>query len=394
MSNHGLFNSVKPQDVIACTLLLGVLWFLLGMQIFSSSKFYHQGIILLFWLPGLLALFLVPDVRRSWDRPLFFLLMFAVAWGALSVTWGGEIKRLNVFLYVLLSANAFVAVATINARMFWRCIAVGALLGGFAAWFAIARFYILDAHTFEERVIATGHLNHTIMASHVMGVLGILLFSLRRFLPEVFQRSAWGFACLGFLAFLILSRSKGPLIAVICALVFHMVCIAIPSRKKVYFLLAGLFSALVLIWLFPDYLLRGGFSYRPELLAAGYEKFSRSPWLGIGVGAEYILSVAGGRYSLEHAHNIYMHVLIQLGVVGLFLWCLLQSYVLVQAYRSRASVLGRMLVALFCFGAVALLTDGIGPWIKPREEWFTVWLPLFLCLSFLANKREISGVSE
>lgn len=392
MSNHGFLNSVRRQDVIAYALLLGMLWFLLGMQLFSSSKFYHQGIILFFWLPGLLALFSVPDVRRSWDRPLFFLLMFAVAWGALSVAWGGEVKRLKVFLYVLLSANAFVAIATINARMLWRGIAVGALFGGFAAWFAIARFYIFDAHPLEERVIATGHLNHTIMASHVMGVLGILLFSLRRFLPGVFQRSAWGLACLGFLAFLIFSRSKGPLIAAMCALVFYILCI--PSRKKVFFLLMGLFSALLLIWLFPDYLLRGGFSYRPELLAAGYDQFLRSPWLGIGVGAEYVLSVAGGRYSLEHAHNVYMHVLIQLGVVGLFLWCLLQGYVLVQAYRGRASVLGRMLVALFCFGAVALLTDGIGPWIKPREEWFTVWLPLFLCLSLLANKREMLGVSE
>lgn len=208
MSNHGLLDSVRRQDVIACTLLLGVLWFLLGMQFFPVVSFIIRALFcsfgcLVFWR------FLVPDVRRSWDRPLFFLLLFAVAWGALSVAWGGETKRLKVFLYVLLSANAFVAIATINARMFWRCIAVGALLGGFAAWFAITRFYILDAHPFEDRVIATGHLNHTIMASHVMGALGILLFSLRRFLPEVFQRLAWGLACLGFLAFLILSRSKG-----------------------------------------------------------------------------------------------------------------------------------------------------------------------------------------
>lgn len=392
MSNHEFLNFLKRQDVIAGALLLGVLWFLLGMQLFSSSKFYHQGLILFFWLPGLLALFLVPDVRRGWDRPLFLLLLFAVAWGALSVAWGGEVKRLKVFLYVFLSANAFVAIATINARMFWRCMAVGALLGGFAAWVAIIKFYILDAHSLEDRVIATGHLNHTIMASHVMGALGILLFSLRRFLPGLFRRSVWVLACLGFLAFLIFSRSKGPLIAVMCALALYMLCM--PSKKKVCFLLAGLFSALLLIWLFPDYFLRGGFSYRPELLAAGYEKFLRSPWFGGGVGAEYVLSVAGGRYSLEHAHNLYMHILIQLGAIGLFSWCLLQGYVLLQAYRSRASVLGSMLVALFCFGAVALLTDGVGPWIKPREEWFTVWLPLFLCLSLLANTHELSNVNE
>lgn len=392
MSGYWLADAAKKQLFMSYALLLGLLWFLLGMQVLSSSKIYHQGLILFLWLPGLLALIFVPDVRKSWNRPLFFLLILVIAWAGLSISWGGEGKRAKVFLYVFLSANAFVAFATINVRMLWRGVALGAFISGMVAWVAIAKFYIVGENSFEERVVAMGHLNHTIMASHVMGALGVLLVTLREFLPRPIRRWAWVLSSVGLLAFLVLSKSKGPLIAALCALIFYVVCA--PSRRRIIFLLMVLFGATLSVWLFPEYVLRGGFSYRPDLLLAGYKQFLFSPWLGMGVGADYILSVADGRYSLEHAHNIYLHILIQLGVVGLLLWCVLQGYVLMQAYLNRASVLGRMLCALFCFGAVALLTDGIGPWIKPREEWFTTWLPLFFCLAMLASKDKYLSVPE
>lgn len=392
MSGYWFADAAKRQRVMTCMLLFGLLWFMLGMQLLPSSKLYHQGLILFLWLPGVLALISFPDIRKNWNKPLFFLLLAVAAWGALSIGWGGDARRSKVFLYVFLSANAFVALAVINARFFWRCVALGAFGGGFIAWVAIAKFYIVDGHPLEERVVATGHLNHTIMAAHVMGALAVLLLSLRSFLPRQIQTWFWGLSCMGLLAFLVLSKSKGPLIAALCALVFYAVCV--PRRRVITVLLIVLFCALLSVWIFPEYVLRGGFSYRPELLSAGYTQFLLSPWIGIGVGTDYVLSVAEGRYLLEHAHNIYLHMSIQLGAIGLLLWCLLQGCVLLQAYWHRASSVGQMLCALFCFGAVALFTDGIGPWIKPREEWFTIWLPLFLCLAMLASKDEFLGASE
>jgi O-antigen ligase len=226
----------------------------------------------------------------------------------------------------------------------------------------------------------------------VMGALGVLLLSLRRFLPRPVQGWAWALSCAGLLAFLVLSKSKGPLIAALCALIFYVVCV--PSKRTIVILLITLSCAILSAWLFPEHLLRGGFSYRPELLMVGYQKFLQAPWFGVGVGANYILSVGEAISPLEHAHNLYLHMAIQLGVIGLLLWCLLQAYVLVQAYLHRTLPVGHMLCALFCFGSVALLTDGVGPWIKPREEWFTTWLPLFLCLAMLASRDELLSFSE
>ena len=45
--------------------------------------------------------------------------------------------------------------------------------------------------------------------------------------------------------------------------------------------------------LMPDVVLRGGLSYRPQLLASAYEYLQLAPWIGQGLGAEYLLPVAG-----------------------------------------------------------------------------------------------------
>lgn len=76
-----------------------------------------------------------------------------------------------------------------------------------------------------------------------------------------------------------------------------------------------------------------------------------------------------------------------LGLVGLACWLALQALALSAAWRLRERVEGRMLCALLCFAGIALFTDGIGPWVKPREEWFCLWLPIFLVMGLAAQGR-------
>lgn len=362
----------------------GIVWFLLGMQLSPSSKLYHQGLILLAWLPGIVGLLLFPTIRQAWDRGLLVALVIVTAWAALSLGWGGEERRFKVLLYVLLAANAWVALAALDPLLLWRSVANSALLGGLAAWVSLVDMYVFEGNPWQVRAVGTGHLDHTILASHVMGALGVLLVFVRSDLAPTLRRWAWLPACIGYLAFLLMSRSKGPLLAAVCAFAFAALCR--PSRL----LIAGLAMALALIGaaavLMPDVVLRGGLSYRPQLLASAYEYLQLAPWIGQGLGAEYLLPVAGLPIEFEHAHNLYLHLAIQLGVIGLVLWLALQAVVLAQAIRRRSTPRGLALCSLMAFAGVSLFTDGMGPWVKPREEWFTVWLPLFLCLGLLAEK--------
>ena len=362
---------------------IGLCWLLLGMQVLPTNKLYHQGLIAFAWLPGLLALLIVPEVRRNWDRPLLALLMLFATWTALSVFWGGDAGRLKVILYVFLAANAWVALASLDSRLLWRLVAMSALLTGLLSWAALISFYGWHARPLGDRVVALGHLDHTILASQVIGASGLLLLFLREYLPARMRTWMWLVACLGIVVFLLMSKSKGPLLAFGGALAFACVCR--PCRRTLLLLCCGISVAALAVWLMPEVLLRGGLSYRPQLLQAGYQQFLNHPWLGLGVGADYQLPVAELKTSFEHAHNLYMHIAIRFGSIGLALWLSLQLAVFLRILAWRDSANGLALCVLYGFSALALFTDGIGPWVKPREEWFVVWLPLFICLAMTAG---------
>ncbi|MGQ7959671.1 O-antigen ligase family protein [Pseudomonas sp. SP16.1] len=375
--------SRRESPILAIWSALGFAWFVLGMMFLPSSKLYHQGLIFLFWLPGLAAW--LPRFRASllWDRWLLAGLLACVAWAALSVSWGGDSKRYKEMLYVILSAQAFVVLGGLYREDVWRLLACLAMLGSLSALWSIVDFYLLQGHPYSARLVGAGLLDHPILAAHLMGALGVLLLSLRSLSPEVLPRWSWLLACLAYFSFLVLTRSKGPLLALIVACLFFPVCA--PSRGRILFAMLLLGGAIVAASLAPQFLLRGGLSYRPDLLLGAWELFLQHPWLGLGLGSSYELEVAAIGATYEHAHNLFAHIALQLGLPGLLLWLSTLLVVFWRGWSNRTSPVGLALCSLLGFSVVALMTDGIGPWVKPREEWFTVWLPIFLCFALRAG---------
>ncbi len=388
----GKQSASRLSRVLIPWLAFGFLWLLVGMFLLPTSKLYQQGLILFFWLPGLLALLALPSVRQAWDWLLLLLLGLCALWAGLSVAWGGEAGRLKELLYIGLAVNAVVALAALNARLLWQVLLGSALFCSAMAWWALFDFYLLQAQPLDERVVASGLLKHTILASHVMGVLGLALLFMRSWLPPRFPGWLWVLALLGYLAFMLMSRSKGPALALV-------VCLALSGLWSTFrwaWLAGGLtlIAAMLVAWLLPEQLLRGGFSFRPQLLEQAWMLWALNPWQGLGNGMEYQLPIVEIGKSYEHAHNLYMHIAVQLGVIGLLLWLGLQAAVVCRAWSARSSAPGRTLCALCCFAQLALLTDGIGPWVKPREEWFTVWLPVFLAFALFSTVQSVRGTQS
>lgn len=373
--------------VLTRWLELGLLWWLAGILLLPTSKLYQQGVIILFWLPGLLALLSNPQVRNAWRQPAALLLALFAIWSASSAAWSTvplETGELKIFLHVALAANAVMALACLDRQRFWRDLALVALLVGLLAWASLLNFYGLQSHRWDDRAIATGLANHPILAGQVFGIMGIVLLFLRDQLPLRLRGSAWYLCLAGYLAFLLMTQSRGPWMAAGVTLLLAPLWV----RGVRPLLLAGgvCLAVLVVAWLWPEVLLQRGFSYRPTLMAQALLKIEASPWLGLGFKSAYLLEVQPGR-AFEHAHNLYLHITILFGLVGLLGWLLLQGWALLWGWSARRSVQGRMCLALLCFAGVALFTDGIGPWVKLREEWFCLWLPLFLCMAGTALQR-------
>jgi O-antigen ligase len=382
--------SVAISPFVGAWLALGLAWLLLGMLLLPSSKLYHQGLILFLWLPGLAVLW--PRIWKSlgWDRWLLGATLAFAGWSVLSLFWGGDAGLIKEMLYVGLTVQALALLGCLYRERFWQLLACIILIGSlWVGWFILS-FYTLHGMPLGARLVGGGVLDHPILAAHVVGGLGILLWFLQRSLPAKLQGWVWLVGCGLCLAFVVLSRSKGPMLALAATLVLS--CLWMPGRRVLVFSFVVVASAALAIWVFPEFLLRGGLSYRPELLLDAWKLFQRQPWLGLGAGAEYQLTVAQIGQVFEHAHNFFMHLLLQLGVPGLGLWLLMMLIAGMRAWQARDTCIGRALCGLLCFSGLALLSDGVGPWVKPREEWYTVWLPVLLCFAQYGsiNTREIS----
>src|SRR5690606_31422788 len=129
----------------------------------------------------------------------------------------------------------------------------------------------LQENAFAMRVLGPGAIDHTILGSHLMGVLCIVLFYLRARLPAGARTWLWALALLGYLAYLLLSKSKGTLLALIVCLAFTFV--ALYGRRAFYLLSAMVALSISYVLVFPEYALRGGLSYRPEAWAAAARIF-------------------------------------------------------------------------------------------------------------------------
>jgi O-antigen ligase len=148
-------------------------------------------------------------------------------------------------------------------------------------------------------------------------------------------------------------------------------------------------SAWLRIFQFGSELSEGTLTHRTVLWAAGLDAFRNHPFLGVGSGAYglTILRVADFSYKTGDAanavaHNTFLSVLVELGVVGALLLFMLLASMVYSAIRMR--YLER------CLWIVLMLTWMIGVSALTWEYRKPTWL-LFSLLAAHAYSRRESG---
>ncbi|PYU19193.1 MAG: hypothetical protein DMG30_25130 [Acidobacteria bacterium] len=138
---------------------------------------------------------------------------------------------------------------------------------------------------------------------------------------------------------ILLSAARGSVLAVAVALsIVPLTARRLKWRQKTAILLtAALFisAAPILVpassWdrlsTIPKELLAGDLSGRKSIWAAGLEVFREHPFLGVGAGA-YLPSVRHILVVPNVAHNTFLSVLVELGVIGLGIFCVLLGVLL------------------------------------------------------------------
>lgn len=373
----------------------GLLWFLLAIAFAPTNKIYQQGLVALLWVPTLaLAWSGRERIAEFWraQRWLCVSMLLLAVWGSLSLFWGHaeepdrEFKRM---LYIAVFLLFFPILANGRPEPIVRLLQWGGVGMALAALVSIIRFYVAHHQPWLARLEGIGELSHPILGAYVVGIVAVwtLLWPpQRRGLLIV-----WALSLILMGAFVVLSQSRGAILA----LFLTVVAMPIWCRDRRSYLVsaAAIVVALLGFWLLEPLMLARGSSYRPEILAAVMKMVAMHPWTGIGLGAPYDVVVADG-LRFDHAHNLFTHTAIQLGIPGLLLWASVWLAVLVQAWRARHTMLGRGLMGIWLFSTLAMQFDAASLTGSPRAEWFISWLPIGLTSVLVWAKAQIGGCDK
>jgi len=319
--------------------------------------------------------------------------MFAwIAWGALSRLWSTGRLWASLVPALLLAWVFFLVVADmVNTprRLGW---VLGALLAGMAVyiiiWFVTGSLF---KDTFYLPSIGTGGLS---MYGSLAGAIAACLLAIILHIRSPWRETAIVFALLvGYLLFSIgLRRSFLTTAAVLSAfLIFPRV-----ARARGLVLTLAVLFLLYLAWSYMLPNLPEGVQERLtledviETRATGrldiwplaLNLWSKAPFTGVGLGdfGVYSRLSATVAYSPLSVHNMYLQVLVELGVVGFGLWIwgwanlVLSAARAYQASRTDSDrLLAAVPLALIVFFAAATLVD-------PFDTWRLMWLAFGLTI--------------
>lgn len=381
------------QDVLARWAVIGLLILLCMPWVMPSNKYYHQLIIAFLWLPALLALFR-GDFRARLRQPEVMLFAALGLWSLLVLLVQGAhepLSKAKVPFYVAMTLLGVMLAALDSRWSLEEPLRVSVLLGGLGTAVSIVHFYFIDPEPIG-RLIAIGLWDRAIMAAHAVGalvMLGVFLVSGckgRRWVVILLVLALTSEAL-----FLALNQTRGVWVALFAALL--MLVIAIPSRLGWIFLALVLVGVVGVATLEPQLLLQRGLSFRPALWMGGIQLFCDNWLLGVGFNS-YEIVIPAVDIAFKHPHNLFLDTAVRLGLPGLILFLLLWGAILRRAWQNRDIPLGRGLLALWAFSSVALMTDGIGLWLKPNADWLVTWLPIALGMVLAVRRADVRARAD
>ena len=362
---------------------VGIAWMLLGLVVMPAGaslnpgRIYQYSLTLLLYLPALALAFAgrARVWRQLWPLPAFRVFLLLLAWATLSLAWGHvahpaeEVGRLLSVLAFVLGWQVYAADEPWRIRAL--LLPVGLLVAACALFYCV-RFFMTSPE--DDRIIGEGAIATANYAAAMMGATALYLSQL----PVEDVRWSLGryVAIVVLLVFVALTQSRGVWLAI--GLAFMLMPAWQPGRAFRWLAAGVALIALVMLVHPLSVLTERGTSLRPELFEQSMRLIVQHPLLGLGQGSPFSLPVNGVTY--VHTHNLLTQVTVELGLPGLLLTVALWCMVAWQGWKSRASLPGRLILALWVFASVVLQFDMPQMLDSPRPAWLLVWLPFALAV--------------
>lgn len=321
------------------------------------------GLVLGTWIgllaAGVMALRTAVTWRRRVLSPLHYWMLSLVAWSALSIfwtlDWDSTVTRVGTYLQVLtmvwliweLAVTEWRVVGLLQAYVFGALVASMGTIYNFMAGRTAAQFAatIPGMVVWETYRYSFAYLNEDDLGLALALSIPMVSYLLVSRKGSLLKLLCWLQLTAGVVAIL-LTGSRGALVAAIIGLaMFPLSMFRLPRCQRVASLVAcfGLIacgaylipqSSWTRIFQFGSELSEGTLTHRTVIWAAGLGVFRDHPLLGVGAGAygPTILRVV----DVPHvAHNTFLSVLVELGVIGALLLFALLASILYSALQAR-----------------------------------------------------------
>jgi O-antigen ligase len=373
------------RDRIQVNSILIVLCFVSVLLLSSQSAASYPT-----YLLALAMLLSLRQWRDVVDVPMGSLILLLLVYLTASSMWSDGFalrqavsvftRALLVFLFVVAFAEC--QVRGMVQRWFGKALV---MVGSGAVFAALVVFFVTEPE--DGRLNGLGQLDTHVIAALIFGVVMIFALELLFREPSRFWRAA-AIVCMLLIALAVgLSGSRNAWVSVLAGL-FTFVCAhTIVDRRRFLRVVctAGvLLAAALSIMLMNDdaraFLMPRGSSFRPEIWSHFLlEVWNNGPVFGRGILT--LDDVQAGGVVFPHAHNMYLSVLFQSGVLGLVLFVALVAMVLKTLYEHYAVDDAKLALGILAIALPSYLLDGHEIVDKVGETWFLFWLPVAISLA-------------
>ena len=319
--------------------------------------------------------------------PAVMLLMIAtIFWFVLTLAWDVP-ARSHPGLYPLWLWNGFCTLLFVlgygasfgdNPPARDRLISILIAGGSVNCLIALARLPWLGDVWAQQvlRMPGWAEARHPILGAAIIGFVALL--ALGRMLAGR-RVVLHGLAVALCLIFIVLTGSRGPLLAVLGAAVILVGF----ARLRLLAAMAGIVALIAgAVWLLHPpavidlvaHQIARGDSHRLDIIRVSLQAIARSPWIGLGPNATL------GRPGEDFPHNLFLSAVFYGGVIGLGLMLALFGFAVVAAWRAPSRLARAVGLALIAQVVLVGMTDLSNIIKGPSPMWYLFWLPLLLSL--------------
>lgn len=377
-----LFDRLRKVYPFVLLLAYGV--FMCGYFFFQDYNDHYRYFARFLFVISIVVI--IKNIPAVWRHPVFLAATAYMFYLLLSGFWSvppdwyrlGQKFALSIYLIGFIAiTHAFVSW---DRHLYENLLKICVIIAATAALVNLVWFYA--DHKFPmTRLQGFGSLTNINEFVNVYGVYSLLATSFALRTHDVKQRLLFLLAVVVFLVFAWFGQSRTAFVSMILV---QFVLIGLMERQWRILYFAGM-SLLVGVILLEfqqvlDHLFVRGEGLRPMIWAEVWKEIMTMPVFGHGIVLAPHVEVKSHHF--EGAHNAYLQLFWQGGLVGLGLFGILFAVAFKKAW-ARGRQQGEFTVFCMLLFAAATMLTGVETLIdRPRDQWMLFWFPLALLIGY------------